>query len=176
MSPYLVTEKSEWAHMSKHERAWAKMLNPLILTGLTSKFPILVLQMLIGHHETLFGDKKRASEHTWASMSKHEQAWARMLNPLVLTGLTSKFPSLVLHMLIWHHKTLFGDIKVQVSKHEQAWARMLSPLILTGLTPKFPILVLHMLIWYRKTLFGDKVQVSTNEQAIFELKSALLSF
>ena len=99
-----------------------------------------------------------------------------MLNPLILTGLTSKFPSLVLHMLIWHHKTLFGDIKVQVSKHEQAWARMLSPLILTGLTPKFPILVLHMLIWYRKTLFGDKVQVSTNEQAIFELKSALLSF
>ena len=47
------------------------MPNPLILTGLTSKFPILVLQMLIGYHETLFGDKKER-------VSTHEQAWASM--------------------------------------------------------------------------------------------------
>ena len=73
-------KKSKWAHMSKHEQAWARMLNSLILTGLTSKSPILVLQMLIGHHETLFGDKKER-------VSSHAQAWVKMLNPLILTGL-----------------------------------------------------------------------------------------
>ena len=47
------------------------MLNPLILTGLTSKSPILVLQMLIGHHESLFGDRKE-------QVSTHDQARASM--------------------------------------------------------------------------------------------------
>ena len=57
------------------------MLNPLILTGLTSKSPIFGLRMLILHHETLYGDKKE-------QVSTHEQARGRMLNPLILTGLT----------------------------------------------------------------------------------------
>ena len=101
MRPSLVTIKSKWSHMSKHEQAWARMLIPLILTGLTQKSPILALHMLIKHHETLYGDKKE-------QLSTHEQAWGRMLNPLILTGLTSESPILFFHILIWHHETLYG--------------------------------------------------------------------
>ena len=57
-------------------------------------------------------------------MSTHEQAWASMLKPLILTGLTPKSPILLLHMLIWHHENLYGDKNEQVSTHEQAWASM----------------------------------------------------
>ena len=46
------------AQMSKDEQAWASMLKPLILTGLTANFPILVLHMYIQYLETLFNDKK----------------------------------------------------------------------------------------------------------------------
>ena len=74
MRPSLVTKKSKWAHMSKHEQAWARMLHPLILTGLTSKSPIFGLRISILHHETLYGDKKSK----WAHISMHEQAWASM--------------------------------------------------------------------------------------------------
>ena len=45
-----------------------------------------------------------------------------MLNPLILTGLTSKSPIYGLRMLILHHETLYGDKKEQVSTHKQAWA------------------------------------------------------
>ena len=68
--------------------------------------------------------QKRKNEHTWAHMSKHEQAWARMLNPLILTGLTPKSPILPLHMLIWYHETLYGDKKEKMSTHEHTWASM----------------------------------------------------
>ena len=47
-----------------------------------------------------------------------------MLKPLILTGLTPKISILVLHMLIWHLETLYGDKKEWVSTHEQAWASM----------------------------------------------------
>ena len=33
-------------------------LTDMILTGLTPKFPILILYMLILYHETLYGEKK----------------------------------------------------------------------------------------------------------------------
>ena len=58
-------------------------------------------------------------------MSKHEQAWANMLNPLILTGVTSKPFIYGLGMLILHHETLYGDKKEQLSTHEQAWACLL---------------------------------------------------
>ena len=53
-------------------------------------------------------------------MSKHEQALAKMLNPLILTGLTPKSPIYGLRMLFLHHETLYGDKKEHVSLHEQA--------------------------------------------------------
>ena len=63
-------------------------------------------------------------EHAWASMSKYEQTWASMLNPLILTGLTSRSPILALHMLIPNHETIYGDKKEQVNTYEQAWVSM----------------------------------------------------
>ena len=68
--------------------------------------------------------KKRTCVHAWASMSKHEQTWASMLNPLILTGLTSRSPILALHMLIPNHETIYGDKKEQVNAYEQAWVSM----------------------------------------------------
>ena len=89
-----------------------------------------------------------------------------MLKPLILTGLMSKSPILVLYMLIWRHENLYGDKEEQVSTHEQAWASMLNPLILTGLASKSPILALYMLICQHETLYGDKKeQLSTYEPA-----------
>ena len=41
-----------------------------------------------------------------------------MLKSLILTGLTPKSSVLVLHMLILHHESLYGDKKEQVSTHE----------------------------------------------------------
>ena len=120
MRPYLVTKKSEWAHMSKHEQAWARMLNPLILTGLTSKSPILVLQMLIGHHESLFGDRKER-------VSTHEQAWASMsenAKSADFNRFSIKIPYFrPLNAFLTSSDPLWWK-KEQVSTHEQVWASM----------------------------------------------------
>ena len=125
-----------WASMSKHEQTWASMLNPLILTGLTSRSPILALHMLIPNHETIYGDKKEqvnTYEQAWVSMSKN--AKSADINRFDIkipyfgpprTYLTSWDP-------LWSHKRKNEHTWASMSKYVQAWARVLNPLILMGL-------------------------------------------